>query len=103
MSEIPNFAQRLSALLNDQGITQLELAERIGVTRAAMSRYVSGDREPRLVTVARIAQELGVPIEQLIASEEHLIEGAIRMVARHRLTDDQRARLNEVLNRGKSN
>jgi predicted transcriptional regulator len=54
MPSFPNVAKGLSALLADQEIAQLELAEIVGVTRAAKSRYVSGDRKPWLVTVAWI-------------------------------------------------
>ena len=58
MNDASNFSQRLAALLAERNMTQLELAARIGVTRAAMSRYVSGEREPRLVTLVRIAEDL---------------------------------------------
>ena len=53
-------------------MTQLELAARVGVTRAAMSRYVSGDREPRFVTLVRIAEELDVRVEDLTPRPEIL-------------------------------
>ncbi|MBU6213724.1 MAG: helix-turn-helix domain-containing protein [Actinomycetales bacterium] len=100
MTEAVRFSERLSALLEERGMTQMELADRIGVTRAAMSRYVKGEREPRFVTIARIAQELRIDVEELVASEDELIESTIRIVARHRLTDEQRARLQAALNGG---
>ena len=37
---------RISETLRNRGMTQKELAERIGVTEAVVSRYISGDREP---------------------------------------------------------
>ena len=61
---------RLAALLAERNMTQLELAARIGVTRAAMSRYVSGEREPRLVTLVRIAEELDVNVDDLVAAQQ---------------------------------
>lgn len=67
--ESTGFAQRLAALLQERGMTQLELAASVGVTRAAMSRYVSGDREPQFVTLVRIAEELDAHVEDLVPSQ----------------------------------
>ena len=41
------FAERLAKLLKQQGITQKELAERVGVTEATMSRYMHSERIPK--------------------------------------------------------
>ena len=71
MNEVSNFPQRLTALLAERSMTQLELAARIGVTRAAMSRYVNGEREPRLVTLVRIAEELDVNVDELISPKSN--------------------------------
>jgi transcriptional regulator with XRE-family HTH domain len=94
-----DFAQRLAAMLDERGMTQLELAARVGVTRAAMSRYVSGDREPRLVTLVRIAEELGVHASELLPSAGDPVAGALRVVARTSLTEEQKARFRQVLDR----
>lgn len=100
MNDASNFPQRLTALLAERNMTQLELAARIGVTRAAMSRYVSGEREPRLVTLVRIAEELDVNIDDLVAAESHSIETALRIVARSTFTEEERSRLREALEGG---
>lgn len=78
-------------------MTQLELAARIGVTRAAMSRYVSGEREPRFVTLVRIAEELDVHIDELISSTSNSVETALRIVARAALSDEEKARFREAI------
>ena len=78
-------------------MTQLELAARVGVSRAAMSRYVSGDREPRFVTLVRIAEELGVHIEELIPSSGDSVRVALRIVARTQLTDEQKAQFLTII------
>ena len=46
---------RLQGLFRDQGVTQKALAIRIGTTEATISRYVSGDREPKADVLANIA------------------------------------------------
>ena len=38
---------RITEILHKRGITQKELSSRIGVTKAVISRYVSGDRDPK--------------------------------------------------------
>ena len=93
------FGQRLAALLEQQGMTQLDLAARVGVTRAAMSRYVSGDREPRFVTLVRIAEELDVHVDELLGTGTGTdsVDSALRLVARARLTDEQKASLRQAL------
>ena len=49
-----------------RGITQSDLAEIIGTTEAAISRYENGKREPRLAIVAKLADALGCTIDELI-------------------------------------
>lgn len=100
VNEVSNFPQRLTALLTERKMTQLELAARIGVTRAAMSRYVSGEREPRLVTLVRIAEELDVNIDDLVAAESHSVDTALRIVARSTFTEEEKSRLREALESG---
>ena len=50
-------------------MTQRELAERIGVTTATLSRYVSGDRLPNANTVANIATALHTTSDYLLGRE----------------------------------
>lgn len=58
--------EKIKALLKEQGITQRELAERAKITEASVSRYLSGQRVPGILTFASIAQALGVNINELI-------------------------------------
>jgi transcriptional regulator with XRE-family HTH domain len=43
-----------------KGLTQAELANLAGVSKAAISRYESGDREPRLKHLHAIAKAMGI-------------------------------------------
>ncbi len=97
MIQQPDFSERLSMLLSERGMTQLELAARVGVTRAAMSRYVSGDREPRFVTLVRIAEELEVHVEELLPSGVDPVEISYRLAARSSMTDEQKAKFRRLL------
>jgi transcriptional regulator with XRE-family HTH domain len=49
---------RISELLEQRGISQRELADRVGVTEVSMSRYINGGRTPKAPILANIAKEL---------------------------------------------
>lgn len=60
---------RLSQILELNGITQRELAARVGVTEASISLLVSGERTGKLDTWIKIAQVLNVQIDDLVYFE----------------------------------
>lgn len=63
------FGQRLLSLLQRQGLTQKELANRINTTEATLSRYVSGEREPKADILANIATALNTTSDYLLGIE----------------------------------
>lgn len=76
---------KIAEILLKRGMTQKELAERINVTGAAMSRYVSGDREPKPDVLANIATALSTTSDYLLGIEngEFSFPGIKRMIARN--------------------
>ena len=76
---------RILEVLKNQGITQKELAARIGVTEAVISRYVSGDREPKPEILANIATALHTTSDFLlgIENDEFNHPRIRRMIARN--------------------
>lgn len=63
--------EKLKTLLKRQEMTQRELAEKAGTTEVSVSRYLRGQRTPRLLTLAAIAQVLGVSIDDLLTERRH--------------------------------
>ncbi len=61
--------KRLQAEIFRRGITQRELAERVGTTETTMSRYCNGVRTPRYEILKRIAEELDSTPEYLTGTE----------------------------------
>jgi transcriptional regulator with XRE-family HTH domain len=49
-----------------QGITQRALAARAGITQAALFRLESGETDPRLSTLRKLAKALNVTVADLI-------------------------------------
>ena len=64
-----DLGSRIYETLQKRKMTQRELAERIGVTEAVMSRYISGDREPRPEMLANIATALHTTSDFLLGIE----------------------------------
>ena len=58
--------KRVSVLLKAHGLSQKELAGRIGVTECSMSRYMNGERVPKWPIVVDIADALYTSVEDLI-------------------------------------
>ena len=66
------FYERLQELMKLHHITQRQLAAMVGVTEASMSRYVKGERMPRMNTVANIATALHTTSDFLLGRDmEH--------------------------------
>lgn len=64
------FGARLLNLLQKQGITQKQLADRLNTTEATLSRYVNGDREPKADMLANIATALNTTSDYLLGIEK---------------------------------
>ena len=60
------FISRLDQARKEKGLTQRELANRVGVTEVSMSRYVNGARVPKGPIVVNIAKALGVSVDYLL-------------------------------------
>lgn len=64
------FGEKLKKVREEQGLTQQSLAERLYVTRQAVSRWECGARYPDLLTAKKIATILNVSLDELLSGEE---------------------------------
>ena len=64
------FNERLLELIKRNRLTQKELASKAGVTEAAMSHYIKGDRIPRASVMIRLADALGTSVDYLMNGTE---------------------------------
>ncbi len=65
-----NLGNRITDLLKRSGLTQRELADRVGITEVSLSRYISGDRIPKGPIIANIANALHTTTDYLLGTEE---------------------------------
>lgn len=65
------FSYRLLSLMEEYNLTQKKLAEQVGTTNVTISRYINGDREPRLEIATRLANVFNVSIDYLLGNTEN--------------------------------
>ena len=77
--------QLVRKLMKQRHLSQRDLAGMAGVTEAAMSRYLAGERLPRADKIANMATALGATSDVLLgrSESEEEIDKAIRLVARN--------------------
>lgn len=63
-----NFSSRLKDLRLSKGLTQMELAEKINLSKANVSKYESGVIEPNLETLNLIAELFDVSLDYLFGN-----------------------------------
>jgi transcriptional regulator with XRE-family HTH domain len=63
------FAEKLSKLRKDKGLTQEDLAKKVGVGIAQIRRYEKGASSPTLEVIKGMAKTLGVSADELIFDE----------------------------------
>lgn len=56
-------------LRKEKGLTQVELAAKLGVSQGAVSMIERGDRMPSMKMLLKLSKVLGVSIEDLIQKE----------------------------------
>lgn len=62
--------ERLSQLRQEQGLSQSGLAEALGVSRQAVSRWETGAAMPSAENLLCLSRLYGVPMDELIRGEE---------------------------------
>lgn len=51
------------------GISQKDLARKVGITQAFLSEVETGTKSPSLLTAAKLARALGCTIDELLGDE----------------------------------
>lgn len=85
------FAEKLKSTRKKAGLTQKEIADKLGITYQSYGQYERGVRKPKYETIQKISNALGCDISSLLTPAEEskmIIDGLIdeldsRAVARH--------------------
>ena len=66
------FSEKLQELRKQKGLTQEELAERLYVSRTAISKWESGRGYPNIDSLKATARFFGVTVDALLSGDELL-------------------------------
>lgn len=72
-----DFKEKLTAIRKERGRSQEELAESIGVSRQAVSKWESGEALPDIANLVMLADVLGVTIDRLIRRDADACSAAL--------------------------
>lgn len=61
--------EKIKKLMKDQNLNQKQLAEKAHVTEASMSKYLSGNRNPRTDVIVKIAKALNTSVNYLLDND----------------------------------
>ena len=64
------FAERLNEVRHAKGFTALQMAEHLNIGLRSYRNYESGDREPSLAMLVKIADFLDVTTDHLLCRDE---------------------------------
>ena len=80
----------------DTGLTQLEVAEKLGVAQAQYARWENGGRNPKDETVEKLAEIFGTSFEILKGRDDGL-EEIVSLLREYELTEKEKKEIISVL------
>ena len=96
------FSERLKELRRQVGLTQVEVAEKLGISQPAYASWERGVKKPTQENLVKIAQVLNVSVDYLVGNSEEKvdeldnIELLFRMNSRG-LTEEEKAAFKKEL------
>lgn len=64
-----DFIEKVKRLMKDKDLTQKELSIKANITEASMSKYLSGERTPRIDAIVNIAKALETTTDYLLGND----------------------------------
>ena len=64
------FSERLKKLRKDAGLTQVDVAEKLGISQPAYASWERGTKKPTQENLVKIAQVLNVSVDYLVGNLE---------------------------------
>lgn len=64
------FSERLKDLRNQAGLTQVDVAEKLGISQPAYASWERGVKKPTQENLVKIAQILNVSVDYLVGNSE---------------------------------
>ena len=83
----------LKEIRKSKGLTQKQVADSIGCSTVVYSRYETGDRQPSIDVLIKLAEQFDITVDQLIGNKqsdtEQLSEFETSLLSAFRQADDR--------------
>ena len=66
MIDIKDIQKRLREEIKNSGLTQKEIAKRVGINPSTISKYLKQDKYPAIDTFANICEVLGISADEVL-------------------------------------
>ena len=86
--QLTNFSNNLYSIRKQAGMSQEELAERLNVSRQAISKWERGEAQPDTDNLIAIAELFDVSLDWLVRSEDNRAEAVEATAAETKKSDD---------------
>lgn len=70
-------AQRLASMRREQGYSQEELAERLGLSRQAVSKWERAESSPDIGNIVALAKLYGVSVDDLLCIDDGVVDDVL--------------------------
>ena len=77
MFDMQKVGKRISVLRKKVNMTQMELADRVGISFQAVSNWERGNSMPDISKLPELAEIFGISVDELIGEKSLLVEAAI--------------------------
>lgn len=74
LPEVARSGEKIRAAYLAAGLNRNSFSRKIGTSYSTVSRWEDGDVEPRMASLRKISEALGVPLESLVDEEPHTTE-----------------------------
>lgn len=76
---IINLKNKIKHLLLEQGLSQSDLANKIGVHRQVLTNWLNGTRNPKIENLKKIAKALNISVEDLLDDNKNFSDVQINI------------------------
>jgi transcriptional regulator with XRE-family HTH domain len=96
-----SLGQKITKIRKEKKMSQIDIANAVGVSRDAISKYERDDNTPSVEVAKKIAKTLGVSLDYLVSEEDNLevvdIDMLDRMKEIQRLNNDDKSTINKII------
>ena len=99
-NRIANTSERLKMAISNANIKQVDLVNKTGINRSAISRYISGEYEPKQTAIYKLARALNV--SEMCVCDLAVLINVTKSAISHQLRSLKEANLVKYRKEGKN-